>query len=96
MTEEEKREFSVNTMVSLLQRALVYQSLVSWLTDEVGVPQSDIEKVLKDIRNEMKEDKELPDKLRTAVESALQSGEAKYDLVLASALSQWKPTGPVN
>jgi len=96
MTEEEKREFSVNTMVSLLQRALVYQSLVSWLTDEVGVPQSDIEKVLKDIRNEMKEDKELPDKLRTAVESALQSGEAKYDLLLASSLALWNAKGRPN
>ena len=96
MTEEEKREFSVNTMVSLLQRALVYQSLVSWLTDEVGVPQSDIEKVLKDIRNEIKEDKELPDKLRTAVESALQSGEAKYDLLLASSLALWNAKGRPN
>ena len=83
-------------MVSLLQRALVYQSFEKWLTDEVGVPQKDIEKVLKDIRNEMKSDEGLPHKLRTVVESALQSGEAKYDLVLASALSQWKPTGPVN
>jgi hypothetical protein len=96
MIEQGQKEFLVNTMVSLLQRALVYQSLVDWLTHEVGVSQADIEKVLKDIRREMEKEDGLQDKLRTVVESALQSGEANYDLVLASALSQWKPTGRMN
>ena len=95
MTESEQREFLVNTLVSLLQRALVYQSLVDWLA-LVGVAPADIEQVLQSARGEMSKEDGLPDKLRTVVESALQSGEANYDLILASSLALWKPKGKPN
>ncbi|MFP5204967.1 MAG: hypothetical protein ACLGSH_06410 [Acidobacteriota bacterium] len=96
MTASEQRQFLVNAMVSLLRRTLIYQSLESWLTDQVGVPRADIEQVLNSIRGEMENETGLSDKLRTVVESALQSGEANYDLLLALSLSLWKPKGKPN
>jgi len=96
VTELEQKEFLVKTMVSLLKRTLEYQSLVEWLTTEVGVPKTDLAEALKNIREEVGKTDGLQVKLRTIVESALQSGEADYDLILASSLAQWKPDGKAN
>ncbi len=96
MTEAEQKEFLVNAIVSLLQKLLVYQSLVEWLKLEVGVPLADIEQVLDSARRQLATQNDLPDTLRTAVESALQSGVVDYDQALASFLSQWTPKGRTN
>jgi hypothetical protein len=95
VTESEQREFLVNTLISLLQRAIVYQSLEEWLI-LVGVDSAELNKVLQSFRDEMEKDAGLPNKLRSAVESALQSGEANYDLILASSLALWKSKGKPN
>ena len=96
MTDLEQKEFLINTMASLLQEAIVRQQFVVWLTEVVGVPQAGIDKVLKDIRNEVESNPDLRSSLQSILESALQSGEARYDLVLASALAQWNPKGKAN
>jgi hypothetical protein len=83
-------------MVSLLERTLVYQALVEWLIKDVGIPGADIQGILESLRIAVARDNGLRGKLRIAAESALQSGEADYDLLLASLLAQWKPEGKAN
>jgi hypothetical protein len=95
MTESEQKDFLMKTMVSLLERTLVYQSLEEWLI-LVGVDSLELKKVLQSFRDEMAKDGELPNKLRSVVESSLQSGEADYDFLLASSLALWKSDGMAN
>ncbi len=96
MADSEQREFLINVVVSLLRRLTVYQSLVDWLTDEVKIPVADIRSVVDSARRELDQVEGLDDKLRIAVESALQSGEADFDRNLALILLQAKPQGRPN
>jgi hypothetical protein len=96
MTDAEQKDFLINTMVVLLRRILVYQSLEKWLTLEVGVSRGDLDRVLNSARHELAKERSLAGRLRAAIESAMQSGGADYDQVLTSLLSQWKQEGKPN
>jgi hypothetical protein len=96
VTREEEREFLVNVSASLVKQLLSYLSLIAWLTGEVGIPAPYVESALNDARREIDAQTEIDAKVLAAVESAVQSSEADYHVILASFLAQWKPSRKPN